>query len=746
MNSSQTLQQLESARNLALGDGRYYPTIIPGVLPIIGVHANAPLEIRRWGADFLAETFASPTWSLDSKETSCLSVLPTLKDYLDTSEDTGVIKSAVQAAACIYPLVYRHTISDPSDSHNWQTMGAIKSNILRRMDTAPPGVRICCVKFVQQVVLVETPAVVDPRRPDNMDISLTLVPRDHPLISYSLMEAESSGLLDRLLDIIHGEHSDALLITATLNCLGTLLQRRPVVTNRVLQSVLAFNPLKLANSPMTPKNKVMMKSIEKTNKMLLTNYMKRHPESPHNGRIHQHLERISHMRADIFDNNRKRPAPAEPTDGLDAAKRQRLGAVPADSPAAAPPLPSGPISFAQLFTLAPPNSGSTSFDVSVMGHDMILKLLVPLLHSIDQRKLDHAVNLIRGRYQELSKRPPPTAVDAANQATGATADDDEEYEPDFDQIEDAEQIHNKLDNVPPETAPAPVPNAPLAPFKLPQAPPLTEIEIQKYGDGTVRRLFGMMAALDEAPSKATITKPGFNRLAASNYDRDSWLTIICRLATRTSFGLEDPSHGIKSEDMSVSKKGDFSIADTIREALLNYIIYDWRKRIDVATNWLCEEWYNDRIQQSAYLSSLSQSSSASPSSPLPEPVPQYQKWTLKVLDKILPFVESTDKMLIRFISEIPELDREILKRVGRVADDPDRVQLSVMICQYLLMFRPPVRGIVVDLVEGLWRDNEGAKPFVQKILVKYRPAVLQTENHVKTEGEADGGEVKPAAA
>jgi hypothetical protein len=42
-------------------------------------------------------------------------------------------------------------------------MSAIKTNILRRMDSAPPGVRVCCVKFLQQVVLVQTPGVVDPR-------------------------------------------------------------------------------------------------------------------------------------------------------------------------------------------------------------------------------------------------------------------------------------------------------------------------------------------------------------------------------------------------------------------------------------------------------------------------------------------------------------------------------------------------------------------------------------------------------
>jgi symplekin len=107
--TSQTIQQMESARSLALGDGRYYPTIIPGVLPIIGYSEDQSVEIQRWGADFLAEAFASPTWPPEAKQTSALLVLATLKAYLENVEDKSVIKSAVQAAASVYPLVYRHT-------------------------------------------------------------------------------------------------------------------------------------------------------------------------------------------------------------------------------------------------------------------------------------------------------------------------------------------------------------------------------------------------------------------------------------------------------------------------------------------------------------------------------------------------------------------------------------------------------------------------------------------------------------
>lgn len=106
--SASALTQLESARALALSNGGYYQNILPGIMPIIGASANASIEIQRWGADFLAEAFASPAFPSDAKAVSALTVLATLKEYLEMVADSSVIRSAVQAAASIYPLVYRH--------------------------------------------------------------------------------------------------------------------------------------------------------------------------------------------------------------------------------------------------------------------------------------------------------------------------------------------------------------------------------------------------------------------------------------------------------------------------------------------------------------------------------------------------------------------------------------------------------------------------------------------------------------
>jgi len=101
------LNQLNAARNLVLGDAALYPQIVNGILPIIG--PNARVEVRRWGADFIAETFASPVLSVALKEQLTPLVLDTIHGIMALPEtDVAVLQSLVQAAASLYPLVFRH--------------------------------------------------------------------------------------------------------------------------------------------------------------------------------------------------------------------------------------------------------------------------------------------------------------------------------------------------------------------------------------------------------------------------------------------------------------------------------------------------------------------------------------------------------------------------------------------------------------------------------------------------------------
>lgn len=100
-------EQLRQAREVVLNNPNNYPAILPSILPIIGTGAD--IELRRWGAEFLAETFASPLLPADQKQQLSLLVLDRLREFLDQpGEDVSVVKAIVQAAASIYPLLFRY--------------------------------------------------------------------------------------------------------------------------------------------------------------------------------------------------------------------------------------------------------------------------------------------------------------------------------------------------------------------------------------------------------------------------------------------------------------------------------------------------------------------------------------------------------------------------------------------------------------------------------------------------------------
>jgi symplekin len=273
-----------------------------------------------------------------------------------------------------------------------------------------------------------------------------------------------------------------------------------------------------------------------------------------------------------------------------------------------------------------------------------------------------------------------------NTAPLGVDDDDDDYEPDFQVAEDTEQILNKLDNAPSEESPLSPAEVALGPFKLPTPPPLTTEEATEMGQSAVSRMFSFMQTLDEPVSKRS--KAGFNRLAASTYDRDAWISVITRIATRAPVGLEKPTLALKQESVSNERKEQkISISDTIRESLYHYILEDFRKRIDIAVSWLVEEWYVEKCQ-------LRKGK---------EFVPHYEKWALRVLDGILPYLDARDKFLTRFLSEIPELNPEMLERVKGLCRDPAMVNLALTSLLYLVMMKPPVRQIALNAVEDIWR-------------------------------------------
>jgi symplekin len=281
----------------------------------------------------------------------------------------------------------------------------------------------------------------------------------------------------------------------------------------------------------------------------------------------------------------------------------------------------------------------------------------------------------------------------------------------------------------------------LGPFKLPPPPTLDPDVAAKLSQAAASRVFGPLAVLKDGGAMRK-PKAGINRLAASSYDRDSWLTVITRLATRSTAGLDDINGGIKSEDTGSTAldrpAARMSLGDAIREMLFTYILEDWRRRIEIAVAWLCEEWYNDQLTKKR-----NNSGGGGNDAPL-----HYEKCALRLVDGFLSYITAQDKVLTRFLAEIPELSRPLLGKLKALCADPTTVQLALTSLLYLVMMRPPVREIALDTVAEIWVEceclflgysscervllihfvvDEDARPLAAKYLVKWRPGFIESQ-------------------
>ncbi len=104
-------------------------------------------------------------------------------------------------------------------------------------------------------------------------------------------------------------------------------------------------------------------------------------------------------RADIFEEASRKRGPPEPTDGLDPAKRHKMGAQVANTTPKfyVPPLSSGPHTIAELFTVTS-DEALKAFDVAQLSEGLVVKIGITILQRIEADTLNQAVEV---RYASI---------------------------------------------------------------------------------------------------------------------------------------------------------------------------------------------------------------------------------------------------------------------------------------------------------------------------------------------------------
>ena len=81
---------------------------------------------------------------------------------------------------------------------------------------------------------------------------------------YSVKTAGMPSEMVRGQQLDANSYRDAILINATINCLGPLVRTRVSTADRIFNAALRFNPFKRAELPLTPKAQIIIRSMDRT--------------------------------------------------------------------------------------------------------------------------------------------------------------------------------------------------------------------------------------------------------------------------------------------------------------------------------------------------------------------------------------------------------------------------------------------------------------------------------------------------
>lgn len=105
-------------------------------------------------------------------------------------------------------------------------MNAIKTRIDSLFDHQNQGVRIACVRFLQKLVQVQSGG-----NPINDQVSLDLIPLDHPFLIPAQLSAECTAVLNRFVAFLSNTHlflafnlASTVPLHLSLPCLTALMK------------------------------------------------------------------------------------------------------------------------------------------------------------------------------------------------------------------------------------------------------------------------------------------------------------------------------------------------------------------------------------------------------------------------------------------------------------------------------------------------------------------------------------------
>lgn len=682
-----SVDNLEQARKLTEAD----PAMLGQVLPMVfQIGSNASeLAVQRWIAAFVAALFA-PALALPDRlrQDMSLKAVPCL-DALARVRDVKVFVDTVRAMTHVYEAVFRYVADNPGPATEWIAVLTTKRYMLDQFRTAFPyesdneehdwyralPAKLQLVKFMLKVVVVQTRGDV---RNEAGVYGMHRVPRNHPSINQAT-EAEGVAVLDEMLAMWHQPLTNAAVATGVINALPFILRNRPGVAGRVFEAVQRWEntPKQQLNYELVALFKMQQRFVERTMKVFLRYCFQAqlvpHPQDAQLAPLMLLLQNRERGRRE----NPLAPLP----DDANIKKRKHMGFFNSSTTAAGRLLK-------DIWLLGDPEDQTHLFDIANIDQATLTRMILIGLERTPPARVAKALEIVYQRVKNM----------AAEMDSGANEGPE-------DQELDGEQFD------------------PDQPFVLPPPEAMDEGEKREH----LRRVISKCMEVAGTEGSAAVqvqatdgTSSELSRTALQRWDKTSWLVVLLRLASRGVAKTWDEQRPADSEGEGVE-----SYLDMIRTAIFNHYTESVGARVEVAMEWLSEEWYAERINNEAQEIARRQADSDE----LPEaiaaavragevPTPVYDMWCAKAVDAMILYMEASDrKPFLRMLGDLPRLTRDMVQQLRRVCVDPEKGSVGFQALRFLAMFKPPVRDYCIELLNQL-SEQEDVGQTAKEVLAK----------------------------
>ncbi|KAH9846038.1 Symplekin tight junction protein C terminal-domain-containing protein [Lenzites betulinus] len=692
--------------------------------------------LKRWVLDLLHFAICRSSLSLDARTQLADQALEVLASLLG-DPNVGTVKVALQCFPTVYALLFRFLCSNRNNRRPWDVLTQTKARIIELV-WAPHtnnGVRLAALKFMQRVVLVQTRGINDPRLQNKDDPNIALCPTDHPFISVQALETEGMKLLEGIVKLLYTSDNPGVL-SAIMNSWANLVKRRPGLVELVVSSIMHWSPTQLKSSPYSD-----VRSVEKSVRILLIHISRTPQGAPYAGLIqaalHAQGDRMERAAAEekarkaaAAEASRKRATAATPVMDAPDSKRPKLEHEPAPAPG---PPPTITTTIPAPATGAPP----PSFDFSTLPATLVTDLIVANLQAFTENAL---IGLVQAhRHKKASgaataavphavATPPPAAPAGPSRLPPAqVVPTPPPTGPRASRPPSEPRADRKTKSATPPPPPPPVKEEPVDPLKM----DIDDEEIEYEPDKLNLEMSGGAEAVDEAEAaldhdmdaaeqpvadfklptpreleaeereellrKAlTRIRDGAKELASNepadvgdgprSSSADMWMLLLVRMVTRVSDPgetQEDDEEGAKDGERAVVRRSEiYERQDRLRHALCEYIMSDFPGRVRLATTWMNEEWYNDRIQRQQDRAWQ----------------PNYETWLNQIVAAYQIHADGKDRTFSRFLLDLPQVPTDILTLLRESCVEPDRRQMGFAALREFVSQRPSLRQDAMNML------------------------------------------------